>query len=132
VVVIVPCVAGLVARHAVMPSAVARVAGAGACLAWSDPRSRGGSTYEVHLRVPASKVSRAETYIQVLLAGAHIKTVALGAFRFQQLIRDCDAVWVGASVLIDQLSADTYKGLGASHRSRRSTISLPELTTIKS
>jgi hypothetical protein len=80
VVLIVPYTTGLVG-HAVAPSAVAGIARAGACLAWLDPRSRGGAIYEVHLRVPAPRVSAAESSIQAVLARTRITTAALGAFR---------------------------------------------------
>ncbi len=80
VVLVVPYTTG-VAGHAVAPSAVARIASAGACLAWADPRNRGGAIYEVHLRVPAARVSAAENSIQAVLASARMRTVALAAFR---------------------------------------------------
>ena len=76
---IVPYITG-VAGRAVSPRDLARAAGAGACLAWLNPESRGGAIYEVHLRVSASKVSSAERSVNALVTGVQIKTAALEGF----------------------------------------------------
>jgi hypothetical protein len=60
---------GALRRDEWRPRNLARRVGALDCLAWTDPRLRGGTAYEVHLRVPRSGFLNAKWSVIALLGG---------------------------------------------------------------